>query len=115
MFEVEYLLKLEELKRGPFGPKFMHHEALHFVFRNGAPIGDIKAFIELAGDYYNLEDPQISNSILFNRSVREETYQMMTASTRPIVYIQYTDNSAGNRTPALTFEPIYIQLYDFKS
>ena len=110
-FESEFLLKLEELKRGPLGPKFIHHTALHYVFRNDSPIGDINAFIDLAGNEYNLEDPQIANTILFNRSVREDTYQMMVSSTRPIVYIQFMETASGGRTQPLVFEPIFIQLY----
>eukprot|EP01036_Dinobryon_divergens_P034295 gene34295-44298_t len=90
-FEVEFLLKLEELKRGP--------------------LGDINAFIDLAGNEYNLEDPQIANTILFHRSVREDTYQMMASSTRPIVYIQFMETASGSRNQPLTFDPIFIQLY----
>eukprot|EP00597_Dinobryon_sp_UTEXLB2267_P009098 CAMPEP_0170092058 /NCGR_PEP_ID=MMETSP0019_2-20121128/25500_1 /TAXON_ID=98059 /ORGANISM="Dinobryon sp., Strain UTEXLB2267" /LENGTH=248 /DNA_ID=CAMNT_0010312257 /DNA_START=14 /DNA_END=757 /DNA_ORIENTATION=+ len=110
-FEVDYLLKIEAFKRGPLGSKFMHHKALHFVFRNDVPIGDINAFIELAGNVYNLEDPQISNTILFNRSVREDTYQLMATNKRPIVYMQFIDKAIGNRSPPLIFETIYIELY----
>ena len=110
-FEVEFLLKLEELKRGPLGPTFTHHTALHYVFRNDSPIGDINAFIDLAGNEYNLEDPQIANTILFHRSVREDTYQMMASSTRPIVFIQFMETASGSRNQPLTFDPIFIQLY----
>lgn len=88
----------------------MNLKALHYVFKNDTPIGDINALITLAGEFYNLEDPQISNTILFNRSVREDTYQMMTSSSRPIVYIQFIDKVMGSRSTPLVFETIFIQL-----
>ncbi len=88
LFEVDYLARLEELKSQGY-PELMHYKESHVVLRDKELIGDMKALVALATDQYGIEDPEIYNTVIYNRNVREIGFEMMREKANPIVIMRF--------------------------
>jgi uncharacterized phosphosugar-binding protein len=82
----------------------------HVVLKNKAIIGDIHQLITLAKSDYQIEDAEISNSIVINRLVREETANLMLQRGRTIVYFELLDSSPIKSSELLDLGKLYIEL-----
>ena len=100
MFEVEFLVKLEELKKEfPTAP-LNYYKKLHVVIkdsgRKGGPelVGDMDAFAAFALTEFNIDNAEAFNTVLYNRQVREISYSMMSERGRPIVFLELLDTDS---------------------
>lgn len=87
--EIDFWLKVDELKNT------VDHRLLHLVSTNVViindqkAIGDIKDLIHYAEKEHKMEDAEIANTVVFNRQVREGTYDVYSVIQRPIITIQF--------------------------
>lgn len=88
LFEADYLTKLEELKVQGY-PELLHHKETHVILRDKELIGDMKKLISIATQQYGIEDPEMCNSVIHNRNVREMSFEMMRQKSNPIVIMRY--------------------------
>lgn len=88
MYEVDYWTKLHDL-RNSVDPSLLHHKTTHLVVKDHEVIGDIYSFIVEAKEVYGFEEAEVSNTIIYNRQVRELTYDMMNAGGNPIYTLRF--------------------------
>lgn len=103
MFEVDFFTKLSQL-RDRIDANLMHHKDTHLVLREKVVIGNIDSLIKVAKQEYNLEDAEVANYILFNRSVRENTYDMMNATGNPIMSLEFTEEGRSEPLGSIRIE-----------
>jgi hypothetical protein len=87
-----------------------YYEHTHIVLRNSEIIGDCSKLIDLAKNSYGIEDAEIANTVIFNRQVRENTFDKFRANENTVVQIQYSIQDLKRPTD---FEPIgsvYVEL-----
>lgn len=109
LFEIDYLMKLEEFK-STFSNQLLYYPFQHLVLMDNQFIGDIKAFISKAEQDYSITDEDISNTIIFNRLVRENTYQKFQSNPNPIVYLSFDVQDAKRPSEFVNLGMIYIEL-----
>lgn len=110
MFEVEFLIKIGELKkenRNENNLALSYYKKHHIVLQDGVIVGDMDAFIALALSEYSIDNAEAANTILYNRQVRELSYTMMKERGRPIVFLEITDASDKDQ---LTLGKVFIEL-----
>ena len=107
MFEVDFLIKIHEFTKQH--SKLMHHKGNSLVFRNGEPIGNTLAFIELAKTEYNIEDAEAANTVVYNRFVRETSERMLKERGHPVVYMEFAD-SGSKPSDAIKLGVVQIEL-----
>jgi len=59
------------------------------VVKDHEVIGDIYSFIVEAKEVYGFQEAEVSNTIIYNRQVRELTYDMMTAGGNPVYTLRF--------------------------
>lgn len=109
--EIDYILNLDNLKV-KYGPFFAKYEKLHVVIIDNKPLGDVKSLIELAkSEEYNLPEAEKANTVMLNRSVREQLDKVYSRS-RPLIYLEFVDETKSmKRGEALSLGNIHIELF----
>jgi hypothetical protein len=110
MYEVDFRSRLTELK-DRIDPTLLHYESSHIVLEDDKVIGDIQSFMDLLQKIYGYEDVYVENIIIYNRQVRECSYQMMAERGNPVVTLQF--DMEGTRGGYDDLGTIYIELYVF--
>jgi len=110
LLEIDYLVKLEEMRKVYGGFLFTYNKG-HVVLRNKSIVGDIKQLINIAKTEYNIEDAEISNSVIIYRLIREETSKLLAQRKRTIVFFDLMDSSPVKSSELLEFGKIYIELF----
>lgn len=111
MFEVEFLVKLEELKKAM--SLCLSNKTTHLVLKNNQLLGDMNSLIELAkSEPYNIDDAEAFNTIVYNRSVRELSYTLMSERGRPVVYFDFIDATGGKTGDSLHFGKVHVELFE---
>ncbi|KAJ1432658.1 cyclophilin-like domain-containing protein [Ochromonadaceae sp. CCMP2298] len=105
MFEVDFFIKMREMSK--INSALIHHKASHIVFRDDKVIGDVKALTAMALKEYGILDAEVNNTILFNRLVRENSYDMMKARNRPVVYMKFANSGITRES----FGVLQIELF----
>ena len=100
LLEIDYLLKLEQLKQ-TYGGKFHGIAGTHLVYVTHSHgkvecIGDLAAFILYASSEYALMDPESGNAASFEHAARVENSALMQKGGNLIVYLDFIDG--GKRT-----------------
>lgn len=103
------MAKLREL-RSSYGTSLNSYYQSNVVFMNGNLVGGIHDLVNLAIQNFGLEDADSANTVLFNRSVREETFNLMNALKRPIVYLSLADRSQVKVSEVLRLGRLTIEL-----
>ncbi|RYH31343.1 hypothetical protein EON65_02870 [archaeon] len=108
--EVDYWVKLDEL-RDKGHPNLMHYNQTHLVFRDNAILGDIQALLRVAQSEYSIEDAEVANTIVFNRLVRETSYEAFKILTNPLLTMQFVAQNGASETDMEDLGTITIELY----
>lgn len=107
--EVDYLAKLMELRKTHTGT-FNAYVKQHIVFIDGNFIGDYKTLIQVATDSYGIEDAEVSNSVVLNRMMREETFRLMDETQHDVVFLQFANKTQSKDAMDYEFGTVYIEL-----
>lgn len=108
LLQVDYLNKLEELKK-VVSTSLIHYNRNHIVVFNNTVVGDVEAFLEYSRSVFDIE-PDGMNTIVCNRNVREGTYEQMSQRGRPIVFLEFINKSAQRDDAAGLWGKVYIEL-----
>lgn len=107
--EVDYWGKLDEL-RDKGHPNLMHYNNTHLVLRDNTILGDIQALLRIAQSEYAIEDAEVANTIVFNRLVRETSYEAFKIFTNPLLTIQFEAQNGTSETDVEDLGTITIEL-----
>jgi hypothetical protein len=88
LFEADFLTKLEELKSQGY-VDLMHYRESHVILRDKELIGDVKQLITVATQQYGIEDPEVANTVIHNRNVREMCFEMLREKKNPVVIMRF--------------------------
>ncbi len=107
--EVDYLIKLMEIRKTT-ETSLIHYRSGVIVVQNKQVIGDHKAFCEFAMAEYDIADAEVTNTIVANRLLRENTYRGMQDRGRPVVFIEFVNKSGTKAADNLDYGKVYIEL-----
>ncbi len=107
--EVDFFIQLEQFKKTT-KESLLHYKKNYIVLRNNLVVGDHAAFITLARDEFNIEDAEVTNTIVGNRLVREGTFRLMAERGRPLVFVEFVNKSATKPAEARDYGKVYIEL-----
>lgn len=74
-------------------------------------IGDIYALIKRAQQQYGIEDAEIANTVVFNRLVRETSYDAFKGFTNPLMAIQFVMMDGPHGADTVDLGTITVELY----
>ncbi len=109
MLEVDFLIKLAQFAKTT-EESILHYKRDYIVVINNRIIGDHQAFVAVARTEYNIEDAEVTNTIVGNRQIREGTFRLMTERANPLVYIEFVNKSATRPADSRDYGKVYIEL-----
>jgi hypothetical protein len=87
MFESDYLAKMDELRTQGF-PDMLHYQDPQFVLRDKEILTNAQA-IAIAKGEFEIEDAETYNTVIYNRNMREKTFEMMLQLGNPIIFMRF--------------------------
>lgn len=110
MSELEYALKLEDLK-SQLGGSFHTHGVTHVILKDGAYFGDSKALVKYATDVYNIENPEIANTLVFSRASKEDTAKIVALfPKRQYCFLDFVDGAKKRSAKSPYYGKVIIEL-----
>jgi hypothetical protein len=88
----------------------MHYQQTHLILRNKEILGDIQGLLKAAMSEYNIEDAEVANTVVFNRLVRETSYQAFKAFKNPLLTIQFLIKNGPRETDMEDMGVVTIEL-----
>jgi hypothetical protein len=107
LFEIDYIIRLEQLRKKY--PGVTYYKLNYLVIHNGEIVGDMNAMINLALNTYNIETAEASNTVIYNRAIRETGFSLINNRGRPVISMEFLD--AGSKpSDAIKLGTVLIEL-----
>jgi hypothetical protein len=107
--EVDYWLKIDEMQKETL-PTLIHHHQTHLILQDEVVVGDICALVKIAISTYGVEDAEVINTVLFNRNVRETSFEVFRVLKNPIMTIQFVVSTRPDGNDIQDFGAVTIEL-----
>jgi len=111
MLEIDFMKFLAD-KRLSSGGGYFTHKELYAVERNGEIVGDLMALIAIANAEFGMEDAEIANTILFEKTAKAETARLIAERSHPSVEINFADTEGIGKEDPVEYAPIVVELFD---
>lgn len=94
MMEVDYLVKMKELKKEKGGPYFTHNYG-HCVRLNGEYVGYLMDLTRLAIKDFNVHDAEVANMQTFQNVAKTESEAFCKSLGKATCYLDFVSDSKG--------------------
>lgn len=111
MLEVEFLDYMTRIKVEK-GGAYCTYTHLHIVERDGVLVGDLMSLVNIAMTEFNMDDAEIANTILFEKSAQEETLRLIKQNNHTACYLKFQAAEGIGKEDPLEYGEIVIELFD---
>lgn len=108
--EIDYWLKIDQLIKDEGFSTLIHHTRTNLILRDREVIGDIDALLKIAVEQYGVEDAEVSNTVVFNRMVRETSFEAFKVFKNPLMSIQFVVSGGPRESSTEDLGAIIVEL-----
>ncbi len=111
MLEVDFLDYMTQIRLKKGGP-YHTCKDLYVVERDGVYVGGLMTLVDIAVNEFGMEDAEIANTMMFEKTGIAETKKFLDARKHGAVHISFTAAEAVGKEDPLEYGKLVIELFD---